>query len=194
MLSFQQEQEESEFSVFDNFDYHTDDDWVDFPEQSFSFQFFQNDEKHSPDVAPDSMNCNDSFLLNVNQAPVEVAQIQQPELNQKKQDIKKGKKPKTKIILTPSAEQFRRRLYRLLSNGEKKIVRKEYVFLFHSLVSEKHPNIRDVHRDEYRSIGNYFNAFSSQQNSILQAMRELKEKGFPEINYNFSPLTSIRKY
>lgn len=183
MLGTNQDQEESEFNFFDSFDCHDDDDWLDFCDQSISFQYVPSNQK--AEIENSISNAKDQFTLDVSQTPSEIVQYQLNHTDQEKKAIKKHKKPKTKITLTPAAEQFRRRLYRLLSNGEKKIVRKEYVFLYHSLISERYPYIRDVRREEYRSIGNYFNSFAHQQNPILSALREIKQNGIPEVKFIF---------
>lgn len=184
MIGGQQDQEEEDFNIFDNFECH-EDDWFDFYEESFTFQCLTSNQEEINNSMTNTIKCKDSLSFDISKSPSGPIQFQQDQLSQDKQIIKKHKKPKTKVILTPAAEQFRRRLYRLLSNGEKKIVRKQYVFFYHSLICDKCPSIRDVRREEYRSIGNYFNAFSSQQNSILQAIRELKKNGIPEIQHTF---------
>lgn len=167
----QEDQDDSEFNFSDIYD-HTDDDWINFYDQNITFQYFQFDFKDEPNRNESNANDNtDSHDLKMNETQVKSVQFQKQNFDQPK----KPKRHKTKVILTPAAEQFRKRLYKLLTNGEKKVVRKEFVFFFHSLIREKYPNIRDVRRDEYRSIGNYFNAFSNQQNFILQAIREQKE-------------------
>ena len=131
------------------------------------------------------------FSLSMVKNQEETDNLQSLAINQTKNVPKKTKKPKTKVELSKSAEQFKKKLYKTISNGEKNIVRKEYVFLYHSLICERIPNLRDANRDEYRSIGNYFNAFAPQQNIILQALRELKKTSIPEFNYIYRIPASI---
>lgn len=102
---------------------------------------------------------------------------------------KKTKKPKNKVPLTPSAQQFKKKLYRIISKGQKNIVRKEVVFYYHSIICDKFPKIRNVVREEYRSIGNYFNSFASQQHIILNAIQEIVSQEIIRAQYGFCTLT-----
>lgn len=103
------------------------------------------------------------------------------------------RKPKEKVILTPRAEKFMKKVYRFLSNGEKKVVRKELVFMCHDMIRQNHHSLRCILREEYRSIKKYFISFADQELLIMKGLNELREQG--KLNSSaFYPLTLINVY
>lgn len=130
-----------------------------------------------------------SFLMYFQ--PIYLLPVENKKIINKKQQIKTKRSPKEKIILTPQAEKFRNRIYRFISNGEKKIVRKELIYMFHEMVRQRDHSLRIICRNEYRSIKKYFNAFADQEQIIMKGLRELKEQGVLN-QYLFCPMTLIK--
>lgn len=109
--------------------------------------------------------------------------------------IKNKRRPKEKVVLSPKAEKFMKRVYTFLSNGEKKVVRKELIFKCHEMIRQNHHSLRCILREEYRSIKKYFIAFVDQEVLIMKGLNELKEQGKLNTNsYIIYPITFIRFY
>ena len=104
---------------------------------------------------------------------------------------KRKRNPKEKVSLYGDGEIFYQNMCYLLTNGQRKNIRKELVLEYHSKACDMNNLIRKVERNEYRSIKKYFNAFVDQQNLILQTFQKLKDKG--EINYELEYRKLISK-
>ncbi|KAK8890629.1 hypothetical protein M9Y10_035410 [Tritrichomonas musculus] len=104
---------------------------------------------------------------------------------------KKKRKESEKVQLTASGTTFRKRFYRFLTHGMKKIARKELILKYHGMICQRYSFIRNVQRDEYRSIKKYFNKHADQELYILKALQELKNEGLLNYEEDLRSLTSI---
>lgn len=73
----------------------------------------------------------------------------------------------------------------------KKIARKELILKYHGMICQRYSFIRNVQRDEYRSIKKYFNKHADQELYILKALQELKNEGLLNYEEDLRSLTSI---